>query len=85
MSFFEYMMRNAAPVLFWTSVLVFIGGLATFLLLERGLSSPYDDGPLIDASALVGALYQALSAAAWPFTGAGLVWTLQRRRAEGGE
>ena len=84
MKIFEYMMRNAAQVLFWTSILLFFGGLAMFLLLDRAVSS-YDSDPIIDPRSLVTAIVQGLSAAVWPFMGAGLIWTLQCKRDGGTE
>jgi hypothetical protein len=78
MSLFEYMMRRAAPVLFWTAVLLFIGATATYLLLERGVS-PYDSDPIVNPRSLVTAIVQGLSSAVWPFMGAGIIWTLQRK------
>ena len=79
MSFFEYMMRNAAPVLFWTSIILFLGAGAATLLLERGIT-PYGSDSIVSASSFVAAVVQGLSAAAWPFMGAGIIWTLQRKR-----
>jgi hypothetical protein len=84
MSFFEYMMRNAAPALFWAAVLLFIGSVATTLLIERGIT-PYGSESIVNASSFVVAVVQGLSAAVWPFTGAGIIWTLQRKRGEGGQ
>lgn len=78
MKFFDFMMRHAAPVLFWTSILVFLGGIATALLLEQGFNS-YQSDSVIDARAFVSAIYQALATASLPFLGAALVWTLQSR------
>ena len=78
MSFFEYMMRRAAPVLFWASVLLFVGAVAVSLLLQRD-SSPYSGDSAIDPRVFVSAIVQGLSAAVWPFTGAGLIWTLGKR------
>jgi len=74
-SFFEYMMRRAAPVLFWTSVLLLVGTVAASLLLQRE-ASPYSGDSALDARALLNAIVQGLSAAVWPFMGAGLIWTL---------
>ncbi|HYD23283.1 MAG TPA: hypothetical protein VEB68_00690 [Croceibacterium sp.] len=79
MSFFEYMMRRAAPVLFWTAVLLFIGGVATTLLLELNAVTSYGGDSGISARSFMFAVYQALSGAVWPFLGAGLIWTLQQR------
>lgn len=84
MKFFDYMMRHAAPVLFWTSVLIFLGGLATSLLVERGIT-PYGSDSIISAEALVRAIYVALSNAALPFMGAAIIWTIQRKRDGGSE
>jgi len=84
MSFFEYMMRNAAPVLFWTAVLLFIGSGAMTLLLDRGVN-PYGSDSVVNASSFVTAIVQGLGAAVWPFMGAGIIWTLQRKRGEGGQ
>jgi hypothetical protein len=84
MSFFEYTMRRAAPILFWTAILLFIGTIAVMLLLERGLN-PYGSESIVNASALVSAIVQGLGAAVWPFMGAGIIWTLQRKREEGGQ
>jgi len=79
MSFFERTMRNAAPILFWTSALLLIGGLATTLLLEQGFN-PYGSGSVIEPRSLLSAIYQGLASAALPFIGAAIVWNLQDGR-----
>ena len=76
MSFFEYMMRRSAPVLFWTAVLLFIGGVANSLLADRQMVSE----SILDADSFVRGIYTGLSAASFPFLGAALIWTLQNRR-----
>ena len=78
MSFFEYMMRHAAPVLFWTAVLLLIGAAATSLLLDQS-ASPYSGDGGITARSVVIAVHQALASAVLPFLGAAIIWTLQRR------
>ena len=80
MSFFERMMRNAAPILFWSAVLIFIGGLATSLLVDRQIVS----GSIINPDSFLRGIVTGLNAAVWPFTGAGLIWTLQKRGGGGG-
>ena len=84
MSFFERMMRNAAPVLFWTAVLLFIGGFAMSVLQVLPEFSPYS-GSGLSAQSFVMAIFSALSSAVWPFMGAGIIWTLQRKRDGGAE
>ena len=79
MSFFERVMRNAAPILFWTSALLLISGLATTLLLEQGLN-PYGSGSMIEPRSLISAIYQGLAGAALPFIGAAIVWNIQDGR-----
>jgi hypothetical protein len=71
-------------VLFWTAVLLFIGTGAMALLLERGVN-PYGSGGIMNASSFVAAIVQGLGAAVWPFTGAAIIWTLQRKRAGAAE
>ena len=78
MSVFEYMMRRAAPVLFWTSVLIFIGGVATYLLADRQMVGE----SILSADSFVKGIYTGLSGAAFPFLGAALIWTLQNRRGD---
>ena len=79
MSFFEYMMHRAAPVLFWMAILLFFGGLASSLLLERDVVHE----SILDADSFIRGIVTGLSAASWPFAGAGIIWTLQRLRGEG--
>jgi hypothetical protein len=83
MKFFEFMMRNAAPVLFWTSVFLFVGGLVSTLLLLGGVE-PSSGGSIVDPGIAVSAIYQAISFASLPFIGAAIVWSLQPGRKDGG-
>jgi hypothetical protein len=76
MSFFEYMMRRAAPVLFWTSVLMFIGGVAISFLGDRQIVGE----SILNADSFVRGIFTGLSGAALPFLGAALIWTLQTKR-----
>ncbi len=76
MNFFEYMMHRAAPVLFWTSVLIFIGGVATSLLADRQMVGE----SILNADSFVRGIFTGLSGATLPFLGAALIWTLQNRR-----
>lgn len=82
MSFYERMMRDASLVLFWMAVLLFVGGFAMSVLQDLPEFSPYG-GNGLSVRSVVTAIYSALSAAVWPFMGAGIIWTLQRRRGEG--
>ena len=82
MKFFEHMMRNAAPILFWISVVLFVGGLlSTFVLM--GGSGSYGSDPDIRTGLIINAVYQACSAALFPFIGAAIIWSIQRRGKDG--
>ena len=78
MTFFERTMRNAAAILFWAAILLFVGGIATHLLVDGGLEPQGSSGSIIDPRSFVYAIYLGLGAAVWPFLGAALIWTLQR-------
>ena len=78
MSFFETMMRLAAPVLFWIAILLFVFGFATPLAVEVPQFGDLG-GSAISIATVISALYQGLSSAVWPFMGAAIVWNLQRR------
>jgi hypothetical protein len=80
---FRASMRNAAPILFWSALILFV---LTFLAASAISLFPNENNqtdPAIHASNIFNALVQGLNNAVWPFTGAALVSTLQRR-AEGG-
>jgi hypothetical protein len=80
---FEGSMRNAAPILFWSALILFV---LTFLAVSAISLFPNENNqtdPAIHLSNIFNALVQGLNNAVWPFTGAALVWVLQRR-AEGG-
>jgi hypothetical protein len=82
-SVFRASMRNASPILFWSALILFV---LTFLAMSATSLFP-DENDQTDratfASLIFTALVQGLNNAVWPFTGAALVWVLQRR-AEGG-
>jgi ABC-type maltose transport system permease subunit len=80
---FDFSMRNAVPILFWSSLILFV---LTFL--SMSVTSLFTNGnDQTDRETLAyvifTALAQGLNNAVWPFTGAALVSVLQQR-AEGG-
>jgi hypothetical protein len=80
---FEGAMRNAAPILFWSALILFV--LTVFAMSAISLF-PNDNNyasPASHALNIFNALVQGLNNAVWPFTGAALVWVLQRRAEEG--
>jgi hypothetical protein len=77
------LMRNSALILFLSSLILFV---LTFLAMSAISLFPNDNNyasPASHALNIFNALVQGLNNAVWPFTGAALVWELQRR-AEGG-
>jgi hypothetical protein len=76
---FDFSMRNAAPILFWSSLILFV---LTFLAMSATSLFPNENDQTDRAtlaSLIFTALVQGLNNAVWPFTGAALVWVLQRR------
>ncbi len=89
MSFYAKCMRNGSLILFWIAV---VTAIATFVsvvgniwdMLTSGVSNPYQSHSPNAFLQLVLALGTALSAAAWPFFGAALLWLLDGRLVKGG-
>ena len=84
MSFHERCMRNASAILFWIAVVIFVVGLASTLLAGGGAVDLNNDRP-VELLFVLSAVFQALSAAVWPFTGAALIWWLRNRPAGAAE
>jgi hypothetical protein len=75
---FRSSMRNAVPILFWSSLILFV---LTFLAMSVTSLFTNDNVQTSRetlAYFILNALAQSLNNAVWPFTGAALVWTLQR-------
>lgn len=80
----EGSMRNAVPILFWVALALFALTLAS--------NGTFFFRPEIDQTetptrvfTILEVLVIGLNNAAWPFTGAALVWTLQNRPKEAAE
>ena len=81
MSFYTICMRNSSLILFWMAVVLFLLGLVSPFFAYEQLQAMGNDQP-IEVNVVVTAVVQALSIAVWPFFGAGLIWSLQSKRAE---
>ena len=82
-SFFAGSMRNAAPILFWSALILFVLTVASYSALSIVPSPTDQSDPTVRAHIIFNGLVQGLNNAVWPFTGAAIVWVLQKR-AEGG-
>lgn len=80
---FDRSMQNAAPILFWSAILLFLFTFVTY----SGTSLIPSEIDQTDSETRVylifGGLVQGLNNAVWPFTGAAIVWALSQRT--GGE
>ena len=81
--FFSFAMRNAAQILFWSSLALWVLTIASYSA-PAMLPGEFDGtSPGTRAHLIFDGIVQGLNNAAWPFTGAALVWVL-KDRAEGG-
>ena len=82
MSFFRWVMRYGAPILFCVSLLIFIVSFINYFVLEgealhRGLfEATYSNSKVV---LFFGSLAQAASASVWSFFGACLLYRLEVR------
>ena len=88
MSFFRWVMRCGAPILFCVSLLIFIVSFINYFVLEgealhRGLfETTYSNSKIV---LFFGSLAQAASASVWSFFAASLLYRLDRYWGHGEE
>ena len=74
----EVCMRNAAAILFWGALALFVLTIASYSTILFRSETDQTDTPT-KVNTVLNVFVIGLNNAVWPFVGAALVWTLQNR------